>query len=294
MTKKQPKDKGVLHREIARAGLWVAAGHELAAPVRAAGLSSITVASGYLKITPDIDVLAWLCAEWLEHPTDDGLMRPSFYRMTEDLYGNDSGKAYQLIDESLERLGRTTIEFEFYSEPYTHEAFKSGGSIISYIKRRKTNDGVYHNPVIDLHLGLRTGIETTERVNLDWRLLRQFHGRQQLAKRLWCYLQAERWQRAGQTGIESTWVALGGRLYTTLGMDYKEPRAAKRSLKLACETIKNVDLRYRAPEAQLSIEPRGENDLLVAKRPTSSRWKKEEAQVRDRLSQIWALKDTSQ
>lgn len=291
MPKKQPKDKGVLHREIARAGLWVAAGHELAAPVRAHGLSSITVASGYLKITPDIDVLAWLCAEWLEHPTDDGLMRPSFYRMTADLYGNDSGKAYQLIDESLERLGRTTIEFEFYRAPYTHEAFKAGGSIISYIKRRQSKDGTYHNPVIDLNLGLRTGIETTEAVNLDWRILREFHGRQQLAKRLWCYLQAERWQSRGQTGMESTWIALGGRLYTTLGMDYKEPRAAKRSLKKACKAIQSVDLRYLAPDAGLQIESRGDNDLIIATRPTAKSWSKQKAEMQDRRAQVRAALD---
>lgn len=48
---------------------------------------------------------------------------------------------------------------------------------------------------------------------MPWRTLRSFGRNQQLAKRLWLYLAAERWKRCGDGSTEGTWVACGDRLF---------------------------------------------------------------------------------
>jgi hypothetical protein len=61
---------------------------------------------------------------------------------------------------------------------------------------------------------------------LHWSTLRQLDG---LAKRLWVLLVAERYKSNGR-GSEATWIKLGARAYTTLGMAYAHERQARAAL----------------------------------------------------------------
>jgi hypothetical protein len=67
--------------------------------------------------------------------------------------------------------------------------------------------------------------------------LRQLSG---LAKRLWVYLEAERYRAQG-AGQEATWIKLGDRAYTTLGMNYAEERFARAALRRAAAKVLAVD-----------------------------------------------------
>jgi len=82
---------------------------------------------------------------------------------------------------------------------------------------------------------------------LDWRLQRQLTG---LAKRLWIYLEAERYKPASH-GREQTWIALGDKAYTALGVNHARERARRAALAQAGERIVAADIHYAA----IVIEP---------------------------------------
>jgi len=77
---------------------------------------------------------------------------------------------------------------------------------------------------------------------LDWRTQRRLGG---LAKRLWVYLEAEKYKSVGD-GRESTYIILGEKAYTALSVNNARERDRRLALKRAGEKIMSVDGRYES------------------------------------------------
>ena len=271
----------ISHREVSRAGLWFAAPAQLQLPFEARGLSNVVVANGAFQLNPDYDVLAWLCARWLRKPTASGEMRPTLYEIGRDLYGGKpSGENYRDIEEALVRLASVAITLYgingFTGEVGEH--LMTHTSLLGVAKPRKSKGE--DRFTIELSTPLRRGIEQDQALRLDWRILRRFHRSEQLAKRLWIYLAAERYKRTGYpktkdaghglVEYEGAWLKEGDWLAASLGASYKQPADFRRKLRRACEVIQNTDDRWMA--GTLRLEGRGKQARIYAERPTRTSW----------------------
>lgn len=270
--------QAVSHREISRAGLWFAAPAQLQLPFEARGLSNVVVANGAFQLNPDYDVLAWLCARWLRSPTPSGEMHPTLYEIGRDLYGTEpSGENYRTIEAALVRLASVAITLYgingFTGE--TGEHLMTHTSLLGVAKPRKSKGE--DRFTIELSTPLRRGIEQDQALRLDWRILRRFHRNEQLAKRLWIYLAAERFKRTGypkserlDLEYEGAWLKEGDWLAASLGASYKQPADFRRKLHRACEVIQRTDDRWLA--GTLRLEGRGKQARIYAERPTRESW----------------------
>lgn len=239
-------------------------------------------------MTPDFDVLAWLCERWLARPSESGWMRPTLYELGSDLYDTPPwGEHYRTLRASLSRLSNVSVTL-FGVDGITGapdpDAFIEGEGLLVWTGQVSARlDGRYR-PGVKLADWLRREISEGAPVRLPWRTLREFNENHKLAKRLWVYLAAERWKRCGDGTEEGTWIAVGDRLFAALGMDYKRPRDARRALARACETIRGVDSRYVA--GSLAVSKFGGSWRIRAKRPMWGAWcerKAEHAAVRSVL-----------
>jgi hypothetical protein len=259
-------------RAVSRAGLFATGSRQLALPIEARGLSEVTIASGSLVVTPDYDVLAWLCTRWKRRPTESGWMRPSLYEIGSDLYdGPPSGKDYRTLRESVWRLASVTVEIAGI-DAITGEPgdFETRGKLLSVARPRSTPKGI-DRLTVELDGWLRRAIDQGAVVRLHWRTLRSFDHNQRLAKRLWIYLHAERWKRCGDGTMEGTWIICGDRLFAALGMNYAQPRQARAAIRRACETIRRKDARFAA--GTLELVKFGGSWRIQAKRPAWESWR---------------------
>jgi hypothetical protein len=243
-----------------------------------------------LLITPDYDVLAWLCERWLRRPTESGWMRPSYYEIGCDLYnGPPSGKDYRALREALRRLAGVRLTLHRFNaetgkaDPlWDHDTY-----LLEASRPRHTPQGL-DRPAVRLAEWLRREIDHGAPLRLGWRILRSFHPRQLLAKRLWIYLAAEHWDEKGES--ETTWIAIGDRLFAALGMAEGRPhRQCRASLKRACETVCRVDPRLGAGAVYLRSQ--GKSWHLVARRPTEAAWSRsrpERESVRELIAESLA------
>lgn len=273
-------------RAASRAGLWATGPRELTLPVEAPGLSERVVANRGLALG-DYDVLAWLCERWLSRPTDSGWMRPTYYEVGSDLYGQPpSGKQHLLIDASLLRLAEVLITLDGYDgETGKYSARRvSHEHLIERLVRPRDDPEGRHRCSLKLSEWVREQLDTGNPLRLNWRILRSFSYQQKLAKRLWIYLAAERWRHQGDGNTEATWIAVGDRLFAALGMDYAEPKFARRALKRASATVAQVD--DRLGMGRVELQRQGSRWRLYAERPTERVWterRKIRAQVRESL-----------
>lgn len=279
-----------MSRTLTRAGLWASGPRDLTLPVEAEGLSELLVSSGSLKITPDYDILAWLCERWWTRPTESGWMCPTFYELGQDLYGRPAGgEEHRIMHESLRRLAMVSIEIKGFNA----ETGLPDKDLVTYSHLMEVTLPRNHPEGLDrlrVHLSewLRSMLEK-ETLRFSWRTLRNFNSRQLLAKRLWLYLIAETY-KPSTPGKEATWVAVGDRLFAALGMDYAEHRFARRALRRACETISKVDPRYGA--GMIEMRKQGKRHQLVIERPTKDAWaqlQQEQAQVRAQIKESLQL-----
>lgn len=265
-------------REISRAGLWFSAPVQLQLPFEARGLSNVVVTNGAFQLNPDYDVLAWLCTRWLRRPTPSGEMRPTLYEMGRDLYGREpSGENYRDIEAALIRLASVSIKL-YGIDGFTGQVgahLETYTSLLGVAKPRKSRGE--DRFTIELSTPLRRGIERDQAIRLDWRILRRFHRNEQLAKRLWIYLAAERYKRTGypksersDLEYEGTWLKEGDWLAASLGASYKQPADFRRKLRRACEVIRATDDRWLA--GTLRLEGRGHEARIYAERPTRASW----------------------
>ena len=274
-------------RTLSRSGLWATGPRQLALPIEARGLSEVLIASGSLRLTPDYDLLAWLCERWAQRPTPSGIMRPTLYEVGSDLYkGPPSGKDYRTLRESVWRLGGVTVEIAgidaLTGEPGDYE---TRGKLLSIARSRLKQPAGTDRLSVELDGWLRRAIDGGAPVRIPWRTLRLFGRNQQLAKRLWVYLAAERWKRCGDGKREGCWIACGDRLEASLGMDYDRPRDARAALKRACEAIRRTDARYAA--GNLAVVKFGRSWRIQAERPTWEEWRElrpEHEQARKAIS----------
>jgi len=260
-------------RTLSRSGLWATGPRQLTLPIEARGLSEVVIASGSLQLTPDYDLLAWLCERWAQRPTPSGIIRPTLYEIGSDLYdGPPSGKDYRTLRESVWRLGGVTVEIAgidaLTGEPGDYE---TRGKLLSIARPRLEQPAGTDRLSVELDGWLRRAIDDGAPVRLSWRTLRAFHRNEQLAKRLWIYLAAERWKPAGTLDREGTWIACGDRLFAALGMDYGRHRAARAALKRACATVRRVDPRYAA--GTLELRKLGRSWRIDAERPSWEAWR---------------------
>jgi hypothetical protein len=260
-------------RTLSRAGLWATGPRQLALPIEARGLSEVMIASGSLRLTPDYDLLAWLCERWAQRPTPSGVMRPTLYEIGSDLYkGPPSGKDYRTLRESVWRLGGVTVEIAgidaLTGEPGDYE---TRGKLLSIARSRLNQPAGTDRLSVELDGWLRRAIDSGAPVRIPWRTLRLFGRNQQLAKRLWIYLAAERWKRCGDGKREGCWIACGDRLEASLGMDYDRHRDARAALQRATVAIRRTDARYAA--GSLEVVKFGRSWRIQAERPTWEEWR---------------------
>lgn len=285
----------VSDREISRAGLWFSAPSQLQLPFEARGLSNVVVANGAFQLNPDYDVLAWLCTRWLRRPTPSGQMRPTLYEIGRDLYGHQpSGENYRDIEAALMRLASVSIDL-YGIDGYTGELgdhLITRTTLLGIAKPRKSRGE--DRFTIELSTPLRRGIEGDQFIRLDWQILRRFHRNEQLAKRLWIYLAAERYKRTGypksdraDLEYEGTWLKEGDWLAASLGASYKQPADFRRKLRRACDVIRATDDRWLA--GTLRLDGRGRQARIYAERPTRESW----AHVKDEYAATRDLREAS-
>ena len=174
-----------MSRTLTRAGLWASGPRQLTLPVEARGLSEVTISSGWLQITPDYDVLAWLCERWWEQPTESGWMCPTFYEIGQDLYGRPAGgEQHRVMHEAIRRLAMVSVEVRGFNG----ETGRPDRTVVTYshlLEATLPRDDPEGLNRLRVHLSgwLRALLEC-EALRFSWRTLRGFNSRQLLAKRL--------------------------------------------------------------------------------------------------------------
>lgn len=276
-------------------GLWATGPHQLQLPLDATGLGVAIRANGRLNVSPDLDVLSWLCERWHktrlpvgllgEHRADPERIAAFTIRdLALDLYAEAGGRQRQLIRESLLRLFRVEITLEGYDSIRK----VSGGNLASLdriVERISSERGSLDaelrltGPDLDAAaMGALRG--DTFRVQLapwlceqllagnvtylDWRTLRQLDG---AAKRAYVYLEAESYKPVGD-GLMATSIGLGKPALDALGVGhYSRHRDARRALDRAGSRIIEADARYHS----IRCEQRPGGYALVAERLDAER-----------------------
>lgn len=260
-------------RTLTRCGLWSTGRVQLQLPFEATGLSERIQASGHLKLTPDYDVLAWVCERWQARPTASGWMRPTLYELGSSLYDKaPSGENYRDLRSALDRLAWVHVTIDGYDieSGEFRDHWVSRSNLLELGRPTAEDPTGLQRPSIRLAEWLRHALSAQQVARMPWRILRSFNERHKLAKRLWLYLAAERWKRCGDGSVEGVWIACGDRLFAALGMDYAQPRQARAALRRACQTIRRVDARYTA--GSLDVVRLGSAWRIDAERPTWQAW----------------------
>lgn len=263
---------------LARApGLWATGPVQLELPLEVRGISGAIRSTGRLSLSPDLDVLAWICERWMTNPIPDhrGIVRFTVYDLALDLYGKrPGGKNRRDLAESLRRLYRVEVSFT------DHDAIDGQPMRGSQTLSRLLYDVRAETALLDAgsdpaRLGALRGSTVAVRLSdwlrdslmgghftyLRWDILRQLDGH---AKRLWVYLAAERYKPIGDD-LSATHVGLGGPALATLGLDgYARHRDARAALKRAGDRIVKADPRYQS----VTVERRPGGYALVAIRRT--------------------------
>jgi hypothetical protein len=272
-------------------GLWATGPTQLTLPFDASGLGVAVRASGRLSLTPDLDLLAWVCDRWATtrlpdgytvdgEPHPDGVAAFTLYDLGLDLYGREpGGEERRAMRESLLRLFRVEVTFTGYDAAMKRPdaALCSMSRLITTIVSEREALGPAADAQaigalrgstwkVELASWLRRQLLAGNVTYLDWRILRQLDG---AAKRTWVYLEAERWKPAGD-GLLATHVGLGRPALDSLGVGgFQRHRDARRALERAGARIVAADERY----ASVTVEGRPGGHALVAYRLDAERLK---------------------
>lgn len=253
-------------RTMSRAGIWATTHVQLTLPLDAHGLSELIRANGRLRITPDFDVFAYLCEGYLRDQDSEGWVPFTLYDLGWSVYGREpSFRERRELLESLRRMRSVHVELLGYDA--------QTGQMQAITRRRTTitDDNLIDRIVsefdedklgareigalrgstfkVQLPPWLRQQLEQGTIARVHWPTLSKFGANQQLAKRLFIYLSAERWARASEAH-EQTAIVLGDRLFTALGMNYSEATKSRLYLKRAAETVARLDNRMVSAEIQ--------------------------------------------
>ncbi len=189
-------------------GLWAPGPVQLELPIEVRGIAGTVRASGRLSISPDLDVLAWICERWLTTPPLDpaGIARFTLYDIGGDLYGRKpAGKERRLLRESLIRLSGIRVAFSGWN---TIE--NAPGDSLSHLLYEVGTDGsddpvrtgALRGSTVSVRLAdwLRDALAEGRFTYLRWETLRQLDG---VAKRVWVYLAGEQFNRTSVQGQSS-------------------------------------------------------------------------------------------
>jgi len=257
---------------LARApGLWATGPVQLQLPFEAQGVGQLVRASGRLRLTPDLDVLAWVAERWLSTPPLDpeGWSRFTLHDLASDLYRSDPGRTERRhVRRSIERLMSCLVTVEGFDSETGRQGVAVATTsapilvLISDLERvgpdaRKVGSLRGSTFRVQLAPWLRAQLAAGGYTYLDWRVLRELDG---LAKRAWVYLQAERFKPTGE-GRSATAIGLGAPALASLGADgYARHRDARTYLARAGERIAAVDDRFES----VTVERRPGGWALVA------------------------------
>ena len=269
----ESRRQGSLETTLCRKGLWASGPAQLSLPLDSQDLLGLVRASGTLKLTPDLEILVWLTERWRHDRDPDGWVPFTLYELGAAVYGRKpNGNDRQRLRASLRRLVMVSVDITGW-DPMTGElapnVAAAGGRLIDWLRsdldRLGPDPGAAELGALrgstfqaQIPRWMRQQVAAGHVTYLDWGTLRALDG---LAKRLWVYLQAERFKPTGQ-GEEETWIKLGDRAYTTLGMNYGHERQARAAIKRAGAAICTVDTRYQS----VTVERRPGGWAIVATR----------------------------
>ncbi len=252
--------KSVLETNLSRWGGWdTGAGGPEALEVRGNDFLGVVARSNETALGPlELDVLSWLTARWFEQRRDpEGWLRCTLYEVGVDLYGRKpSGKEVRLLRGAIENLAGALITLGGFNAR-TGQVRPKLASMVHLVesavwaedlefevptREHAVTTGGLRGSTYQIQLAswLVRQLERQYVTYLDWRIQRKLDG---LAKRLWVYLEAERYKPTGE-GREKTFIILGEKAYTALGVHHARERDRRAALKRACERIMKVDDRY--------------------------------------------------
>ncbi len=261
-----------LETNLCRKGIWSSGPAQLELPLDAEDLLGLVRSSGRLKVSPDLEVLAWLTERWREQRPEERWLHFTIYQVGKDLYGRKpSGADVKGLRASLVRLKMVTVTLVGYDSRRgeTRANVASLDNLVDRIVTELDDLGPDATPEaigglrgstfsVQLPTWLVSQLAAGSITYLDWAILRQLDG---LAKRLWVYLMAERY-KPDRWGSEATWIKLGDRAFASLGMNYSQDRQARAALKRAGASICATDPRFES----VSVERRPGGWAVVAQR----------------------------
>ncbi len=272
-----------LETNLARWGGWQV-GAEPEESVRRVTFLGAAITAGAPLGPLELDSLSWLCARWYEQGSrKDGVLSFTLYEFGADLYGREpSGKERRLMRRAIEHLAAVLVTLGGYNA-HSGETSPTLQSMVHLVESVVWNEALDMAMVNDFdHAkvgGLRGDtfqlrlapwlvhqLEAKYFTRLNWRLQRRLDG---LAKRLWVYLEAERFKPVGQ-GREQAYIVLGEKAYAALDVHYSRDRAARAALQRAGEKILAEDDNYEAIDVEENPFGSGWR-LLISRRPAEAR-----------------------
>ncbi len=272
-----------LETNLARFGGWQV-GTEPEKEVRRVTFLGAAIAAGAPLGPLELDSLSWLCARWYEQRSpEDGLVTFTLYELGADLYGREpSGKERRLMRRAIEHLAAVLVTLGGYNahSGETSPTLQSMVHLVESVVWNEALDMAVFNEFDHSKVGGLRGdtfqlklapwlvrqLEAKYFTRLNWRLQRRLDG---LAKRLWVYLEAERFKAVGQ-GRERAYIVLGDKAYAALDVHYSRDRAARAALARAGEKIVKEDDHYESIDVERNPTGPGWR-LMITRRGAEAR-----------------------
>lgn len=234
------------------------------------GVNKAIRSNGRLRITPDLDVLAWLGEQWTtaeEGRRDkDGFVWLTAWELASALYGTSKppgwdagGEEYRQIHAALSRLRSIQVTIGDWDAQLGQVV--SGAQTFSSFVLEWTNDdrlaeargdaaiiGGLRGKTLKVRLPnwLTASLDAGAFTYLRWEQLRKLR---RTAKRVWVYLEAEQLTPEGTKDRLATSIDLAQPALDTLGVGgYARHIDARRALKRAAKRIMKVDRSWESIE----------------------------------------------
>jgi hypothetical protein len=251
--------RSALETNISRSGIWDTGGRSEGEALHGTDLLGVVGRSEGSDLGPlEMDVFSWLTSRWFEQRApSDGIVRCTLYELGRDMYGRKpSGKEVRLLRQAIENLAGALVSLGGFNA-HTGESKPKLVSLVHLVesavwaenldvavptRANAAQTGALRGNSYEIKLGswLIPQLHKRYVTYLDWRVQRKLDG---LAKRLWVYLEAERYKPVGG-GREATYIILGEKAYTALGVRHGRDRDRRLALKRAGERIVQVDDHY--------------------------------------------------
>lgn len=258
------KRSASLETNLTRKGIYSDGHQQLELPLDSEDLLGAVAITAPLRIF-DLDTLAWLTELWRRTRPADGALAFTLYEMGRDFYGREpGGRERSHLRKSLWRLRRelvTLVGYDGIRRQSSHrlcsaENFLTGFQWDPGLDGRPCEwdpkqTGAMRATSFEVALApwIIAQIEAGHVTYLDWPILRELRG---TAKRLWVYLQSEKYQRAAGIGRAQAYIMLGERAYTALGLNHGRADHRRRAIAKAGREICAVDRSYESIIVEIS------------------------------------------